>query len=512
MALRDHQGITINQFNGLWDQGNPLNTPRDHFWDGENVRFDGNNSIASRNGVDIYEQTASPLGNVVRVYNYITQTANTLLCLVWDGVNGSIYHVTGPTTVLGPVLTVAGMSDFGFAAYAGRAYLSPFGSFAVGDLYVEKGLQNEVVYVYRGDGTAATPAAGDAPSGTVTVANGAAGNTDAGQHLFGVVYETDTGYLSPPAAFRSFTTSASLSVSFSTIPVSPASNVVRRHIVATKVIPTGTYNGNLTGYQYFFIPNAVVNDNVTTTLSNISFFDADLLEDASYLLDNFDEIPAGAGLNFYGNRLCVWATFDDISLCYVSAAGEPEAISQLDGFITAPLDGNPITYVQELRDILYVFKRNRTFGFAGDVDAAPAEWAMTVIDQALGCPIHGIATVLDSGGASVDYLLVASYSGLTIFNGRYAPMELTWKINSFWLNQNRVFFNRIQVVHDSINKSLYIVLPDRRILVGDYRNGLDPKNIRWAPWRFEFEVNSIALVNIDDIIIASAGRLNQAGL
>lgn len=504
--LRDHEPTVIDKFNGLWQQNDTEKTPIDHFQDCENVKFVGASSIASRDGVDIYQDVAAPLGNIARIYNYITQTANTLLVLTYDGVTGKIYHVTGPTTVLGPILTIAGMADFGFAAYAGRAYITPFASFAVGDLFIEKGLDNEFLYVYAGDGTAARKAAGVAPTGTLTVANGAAGHTDAGQHLFGVVFETDTGYLSAPAAYKVFTTGAALSVSFSTIPVSPSSSVVKRHIVATKVIPTGTYNGNTTGYDYFFIPDATLNDNVTTVLPNISFFDADLLEDASHLTDNFGEIPAGVGLNFYQNRLLLWTTFDDISICYVSAPGEPEAISQLDGFITAPLDGNPITYGQELRDVLYLFKRNRTYGYVGDADTAPAEWDFTVVDQAFGCPVHGVATVLDSGGSSVDYLMVCTYMGIAVFNGRYTLPELTWKINAFWLAIDRTYFMRIQLLNDAINKMLYCVLPDYRILNADYKNGLDPKSIRWAPWRFDFKVTAVALVNIDDLIIGASAR------
>ena len=410
--MRDHTPIELNEFKGLWLRGNEEEVPLDHFTDGQNFQFVGSGSVATRNGIDRHQNVVAPLGKVTRIYNYITTQGSTLLALTWDGTDGEIFHIVDSTTVFGPILSITGMTDFGFVPYAGRAYITPFASFPLGDLTIEKGMEDEFLYVYLGAGAAARKAAGDPPTGQVTVTNGAAGNTDAGIHLFGVVFETDTGYLTPPAAFREFTTSANLSVSFSTVPVSMQSHITKRHIVATKKITT--FNGDFTGFTYYFIPGATINDNVTTVLPNISFFDADLLEDASHLLDNFSEIPAGVSLNLYHDRLCLTTTFDDISIVLVSSPGEPEAFNQIDGLLIVPPDGNPITKAQEMRDVLYVMKRNRTVSFV-DNDDVPSSWPMTVIDEALGCPVHGIATVIDSGSSSVDFTL---FPYTTLFRSR----------------------------------------------------------------------------------------------
>lgn len=500
--MRDHEPIVIDQLMGLYNQGEPEDVPQDHFTDCLNIAFTGLGAVKTRPGVDKHQNVVAPLGNVVRIYNFVTQDANTLLALTYDGVNGSIYHVVNSTTVYGPLLTLAGMEDFAFAPYAGRAYISPFKTYTPGNIPIEKGLQNEELYVYLGAGSPARKAGGVAPTGQVTVANGAAGNTDAGLHLFGVVFETDTGYLSAPAAFRSFTTVAANSVSFSTVPVSPDSFVVKRHIVATKVITN--YTGNTTGYTYYFIPNATINDNVTTTLANISFFDADLLEDASHLLDNFAEIPAGAVLFLYHQRLVLCTTYNDISIAYVSFPGEPEAFSQIEGVIVFPLDGNPITNGAELRDVMYLMKRNRTVSYT-DNDDVPSSWPLSVVDQSLGTSVHGIATVIDSGASTVDYLVIATSTGICMFNGRYQIPELSWKISRFWLDQDKTLSRYIQGVNDAINQIFYFTLPDRRLLIGNYANGMNPKDIRWAPWQFDFKVNTIALVNVNDLVIAAEG-------
>ena len=504
MAYRNHEPVSLENFGGLWEQGDAEEVPPDHFTACENIRFVATGNVATRFGVDKHQTVSVPLGNVVRIYNFQQPTGATLLALTYDGTTGKIYHVTAPGTIFGPIMTIVGMEDFAFVPWANRAYITPFKTYGT----IEKGLQSEALYVYMGDGTVARKAAGIGPpaSPTLTVANGATGYTDPGIHLFAVVFEYNTGYLSPPGAIKDHTTVATKAVDFTTVPLGPGppGMVVKRHIVATKKI--ATYSGNTTGYQFYFIPDATIPNNSGIVLSNISFYDADLLEDASYLLDNYAEIPAGCSLSIYHNRLCLSTTFDNIHLVLVSQPGEPEAIDQVSGLIETPKDGTPVTVTQELRDVFYVLKRNRTFSYVDNQDD-PVSWPLTIVDAALGSPVHGIATVIDSGSSSVDYLIVATSRGLTIFNGKYQLPELSYKISEFWLTQDKEQFRRIQVALDVVNQVIYTTLPDRRLLIGDYNSGLDSTKIKWAPWRFDFKVNTIAMVNIDELIIASEGGM-----
>lgn len=614
--LQDHQGFPIDRFNGLWDRGDQSNVPLDHFERCNNLTSIGTQGCGTRPGVGISQDVTVPLQDILRIYNYPTQTANTLIVLVRDGDDGVIYHVVSSTLVYGPLLTIEGMTDFAFQPYAGRGYISPFGSVlpvssppalsltatvvagagvsagtrqyaytfvtatgettpsplqsattaggnlqvdltniavgppgttarkvystiaagtqlkllttladnvttifqnntpdgslganaptintaTVGTLTQERGLQGEFLYVYAGDGTAARKAAGAGMSGSMSVANGAAGHTDPGFRLFGFVSETISGYLSPPSILTTFTSAANFSVSFGSIPTSGDPNVVKRHLVSTKVI-TG-YNGDTQGYTYYFVPNATINNNTDTFLNNISFYDSELLEDASILFDNYTEIPAGASLTLYHNRLVLTTTFEDISLLLVSNIGEPEAINQISGLMVMPLDGNPITNAQELRDVLYVFKRSRTGSFT-DNGGDPSSWPYFVVDPSLGTSVHGIATVLDSGTGYIDFLQVCTYQGVSIFNGKYVALELSWKIEAFWKRQNREDFKSIQIINAPISKQMLIVLPDGTLLEGNYGNGMDYKAIRWWPWSFIVRINTIAIYNIDQIILGS---------
>lgn len=761
MTVRDHTGIVLDKFNGLWSREDPDTTPIDRFSDCNNIRFIGNNSFGTRPGIDISQNVAAPLANIKRIYNYPLQTANTLIVLVINETTGygEIYHVIDKTTIYGPILTIPEMTDFAFVPYAGRAYISPFSSslltinppnaltavvvagtglgvgvykyyvsllnalgettlspvaevttsagvvdpvvnpvvtnkgavpggghsltvgatykwlfayevngletnvgtasgglvapavtntiglvtsaafpasfgasgplvnvyrtlanglvyyrefqtyganidinggfgyLAVGtindtdlvlqpqapsanstqtqkvelssipttsnppatiidrnlwrtvangsqpkllthlvndttDAYtdttadgslganaptvntatigtniIEKGLSGEFIYVYAGDGTAARKAAGSGMTGSMTVANGAPGHTDAGFHIFGFVSQTISGYNSPPTILTGFTTNGSNSVSFGSIPTSGDPNVAKRLLVSTIAIPT--YNGNLSGYQFFFVPDAVIDNNTDTFLNNISFYDADLLDDASHLLNNYTEIPAGAVLNLYHNRLVVGATADNISLALISLPGEPEAIDQVNGLIIVPLDGSPITNAQDYLDVLYVFKITKTVAYA-DNGLEPAFWQMTIIDNALGTCVHGIATTLNTGSASTQFLIVCTLQGVCIFNGAYivtqgggSTHELSWVIESYWKALDSTLFGLIQIVNAPVQKELYIVLPTGDLLVGNYGNGFDFKNIRWSPWSFFPDISTVAIYGENEIILGA---------
>lgn len=490
--MRDHAPITIDDFNGLWQRGDADACPLDHFLEATNIQyFEG--GFQTRDGIDLY-QAAGFLGNILRIHPYKMQTGLTLLVLT---VGGDIHHVVSTTVVHNNILSKAAMTDFNVVSYAGRAYITPFSTDANG---IEKGLQNEFLYVYKGDGVAARKAAGNPPTGTVVVANGAAGDMDGGLHLFGVVFESDTGWLSAPAAFAQFTTTNNVTVSFSSVPVSAQSFVTKRHIVATRKIEQ--FNGDLDGYEYFFIPNGTINDNVTTILNNIGFFDIDLLDDASHLIDNFAEIPAGVGLCTYHGRLTLTTTFTDISVAYLSEAGEPEAINQVDGLLIVPLDGNPLTNCQEYRDVLYLFKPVRCIGYHDNQDV-PATWTSFVVDEANGSPVHGVATVLDSGGVNVDYLLIGNYNGILLFNGGFEDPELSYKVEDFWFALDRTKFRAIEIINDTITKRFYVILPTGNILFCDYNSGLDHESVKWAHWTFQTFITTAELIELNKLVLGS---------
>lgn len=490
--MRDHAPITIDDFNGLWARGDDDTIPLDHFKEATNVQyFDG--GFGTRDGIDFY-QTAGLLTNVLRIHPYKMMSGLTLLVLT-EG--GSIHHLVSPSVIYNNILVKTTMTDFNVVSWAGRAYITPFFTDSNG---IEKGLQNEFLYVYKGDGVPARKAAGNPPVGTLSVADNGAGEMDLGLHLFGVVFESDTGWLSAPAAFAQHTCTEGITLNFSNIPVSLQTFVTKRHIVATGKIEQ--FNGDLNGYQYYFIPGATIEDNVTTVLNNVGFYDIDLLDDASHLIDNFTEIPAGVGLNTYHGRLCLTTTYTDISIAYLSEAGEPEAINQVDGLLIVPLDGNPITNCQEFRDVLYLFKPVRCVGYHDNQDV-PATWESFVVDESNGTSVHGIGSVLDSGGVNTDYLIVANYNGIRIFDGSFQVPELSYKVENFWLALDRTAIRAIEIVNDTIRKNFYVILQTGNILFCDYSNGMTHESVKWAHWTFNVHVTTAEIIEIEKVVLGT---------
>lgn len=508
--LRDHAPIVIEEFNGLYKRGDADNCPLDHFTDCENVVFQPG-GVKTRTPIAPYLTGETILGNALRIYNYQMQTQDSLLVLV-EG--GSIYHVTNQTTVQGPILTIATMTDFAFVAIAGRAYISPFTTSSS----VSKGIEDEFLYVYKGDGTPARKAAGPGPiSATALAATpGVAGFSDLGLHLFAVVYETDTGYLTALGPLTAVTggdtrfaeatsVDETQGYTISNIPVSSDSYVTKRHIVATKAIDSAVYNGDQDGYQFFFVPEGNIDNNIDTT-KVVSFYDIDLIEDASHLIDNFFEIPAGILLTTYNGRLVMGGEFDNISLVRLSAPGEPEAIDQVDGLIIIPLDGDPVTNAQAFREALYIYKKTRTFGTI-DNQGLPSSWILTPIDNGIGCDVHGISQILDSGGVNADYLIIAGWAGIFLFNGTYLRPEGSYKIATYWLALDRNNFQKIQIANDTINQIIYMTLPNGLILFGDYSEAISPMGIKWGLFRFEFKIITLTFTNTNILVL---GTNNEA--
>ena len=347
-------------------------------------------------------------------------------------------------------------------------------------------------------GALANPSDGGALRVENTVTDGFC---DMGFHLIGVVYETDTGYLTAPGpeffGAMSFV-NLKKAVTISGIPTG-GSAVTKRHLVSTKAIRD--YNGDQTGYQFFFIPDGNIDDNTTVT-KTLSYYDAELLDDASHLIDNFAEIPAGVTLAIYHSRLVLTTTFDNINYVYLSAPGEPEAIDQVDGLITAPENGLAVTNAFEFRDVFYIGQKTKTYASSDNRDE-PSTWSIIDLDLGIGPSIHGVAFILDSTGVNVDSVLIVAFGGVYIFNGIYMKPELTYKIEDYWEALDQNDFKTIQIMNDTLNKHIYINLPNKKMLFANYDNGFDPKRIKWTPWSFDIEPTTIAIVETDKLIIGA---------
>ena len=346
------------------------------------------------------------------------------------------------------------------------------------------------------------------------------GKIEAGYHIIAVAYETDSGFITPPGPLSGtdinysvkLVTIAKKALKITNIPVLAdlPSGVTKIHILSSKAIVKAKYTGNPNDYELFFVPDTsggIIDAGTTSTV--INFFDADLVDSADFLKDNFAEIPAGvAMLATSKGRLVITGCnknsivgdltdsqdkkFKDANdtVIWASVGGEPESVSKTDGFVIIKPGGSGVKNVAEYRDLIYVLKSAGTFTTQDNNDL-PSTWTVATIDDATGTECHGISVPLGSDGATEDAFIVASKTGCEVFTGIYADRSLSWKIKEVWDSINPDTFNQTEVALDPTNKFIIILCristdkgtgPDT-ILFADYNEGLDWQNVKWSIWK-----------------------------
>src|SRR5258706_9254075 len=508
--MRNHDPILIEEINGLWARGDLDVCPPDHFTEFINQKtIEG--GCQTRDGVRVVKASTSPL----RIWNFPDAG-------VGDGylelrADNKIYHVYGGISFGVPSFTVfqvsnaiTGMTDFAFISINGRAYISPCTSTNLG------GLPGEFIYVYDGNGVnMMRKAAGTAPTtaeGAMAAANSAtAGNVEAGVHVFGVVYETNSGFLTQigPDTLPTVTATGTKKVDLTAIPIFGGGGgtlIIKRHIVASKLITAASYNGDPKSYQLFFVPGGTIANNTATTLT-VNFFDSELIDDASHLLDLLSSLKSVSGLGLYHNRMLAWdiadsfgTANDGINICMVSYAGEPEAMDAINGFIEVPRLGTGITHCQEYRDVLYVMQFNKISAFNDNGDV-PTSWPSATVDQGLGCGKWGVIQVGIYGGINVENFILLNDQGIYTFTGNMTTPELSWKIKDYWqsIDFADIILGKVQGYNDSVHQQIIITLPSQStILVGDYSDGMTAEKIKCQKWTFSQANGSILLFDKDN--------------
>jgi hypothetical protein len=492
--MRDHQGLVVREFKGLFRRGTNDVCPPGYLTIAKNLIFT-NYGVKTRPGFT----KALTLANIARIQTYKRiGEADRLLILTTDG------KLWDSTNLVTPILNIPLMSDFSMISMFNRAYITPHNGVT--------GLPGEFLYVYGGSGVA-RKAGGSPPSGfTLGVANGAAGHIEKGKHLFAVVFETDTGYLTRPGpvngtdpAYTVFDAPGDKKASISLIPIGPSGTVARR-IVATAIIDN--YNGDQKSPELFFVPNGRIANNTATGPLEYDFYDSELVDSADYLFDNLDNPPAFVGVNDYNGQLVGWGENGKESVVRVSKRGEPESFNGVEGFVVInPGDGQGLKYCLGSRGDLHCYKSQRHY-MTRDNGQAPVFWPVIQIDAAIGTEPFGVAQVLDSKGQTQDEFIVASRSGILRYNGSYAASSLdasvtplTYVIDDIWRRINVACMKLVQMALDPINKRLYVLIPVdgstviNMMLVGDFQEGITPDKIKWSQWLFNTLVPKTIIVD-----------------
>lgn len=309
---------------------------------------------------------------------------------------------------------------------------------------------------------------------------------------------TGTFQVAAGVVAASVTTDGVHAVDLGNIPLGPA-GTKRRIILATRADEQ----------EFFFVPNvpgslSELNDNTTTT-TTINFDDTDLVDSADYLFDILEQIPGGAGMCKYRNRLVLvgpyLAGIDERAL--LSNINDFETFSWVSGYVQVQneRDSNDLMSCYVLRDTLYLAKFVGTFAVE-DNGNEPSTWKPTIIDAVVGSYHHGLSNFTETQSApdTGDIILVASRSGLYLFDGVFRRPELSWKIQSLWDRINHDQFGRVTVSQDPWRHRIYLAVPldgatdPTHVLVCDYTDGRTPEAVRWSIFQFHKNPSCIGMV------------------
>jgi hypothetical protein len=495
--MRDHEPLVLEEFNGWWSRGDLDSCPPDHFTESNNIRY-------FQGGFDTRGGAAQYLAEdgIVKMYAYNTADDGFLILKE----DSKIYDIkiTGGsapsfTYVKTMVLSVPTMNNFKYLNINGRAYITPMKDLGQ--------IMNEFIYVYeRGVGTHKVGGVG-ATTGTITAANGAAGKVDAGYHVFGVVYLSNSGFFTKigPTTKTALNATGAKKVDLSTIPVpSDTTLFPTKYIVATKAINPSDWTGNLDEGQFFFVPGGDMVSSATT--KTVDFFDTELLDDASYLFDIRTELPSATDLSMYHGRMVALYKSGTATYAYVSAIDEPEVVDTVSGIIDFPENGLGNTAAHVYRDVLYVCKINSTIA-VNDNNDEPSSWPKTVIDEGIGSGLFGMCLVgIYKGGVNIEFLINFDYNGIWVFDGVFRRPEVSWKIDSYWKGLSAYnIANLYEIYNDPLKQRLYILLQEfKMIIVGDYENGLDFKSIKWSKWVFDENIRTMCLFDKNNKLIVGS--------
>jgi hypothetical protein len=488
-ALINHRPIEFNKWKGLYSRGKADAIPPGFFRVGTNLQFK-QDEVGTRNGTSL-KYTKS---GIVRFFKYERLNEASRYLILTSA--GELFDSLYPANAL---ITNVAFVDFSALNVNNRCYISFHNRI--------RGLAGSYVYVYEGDGPGTLRfAAGAAPTGfTLGVATSASsGYIETGTYLFAVAFETSSGFITAPgpSIFAQYVAPGNFAIDFSSIPVGPAGTVAR-WILGTQAITD--YDGNQFGYEFFFLPDGRIGNNVDTTLSAVSYFSDELLRSADYLFDNVALIPACLGMTNYGNRVAYWTGDHDM---YFSRNGDPEVIDATNGFITVDRSNvnSGITNAIDFRGQFYICKRNATY-LVVDNGGDPITWGNPQdVDRSVGTEVFGISRLKDSRASNINRFFIADYSGALAFeSGSFRSPALSYNIESIWARINKDYFNLVQVDHDEENQIIYFAVPLdsattlSHILVANYQEAFDRfgliagAGVRWSIWTFPWTITSVSI-------------------
>lgn len=297
--------------------------------------------------------------------------------------------------------------------------------------------------IQKYDGTSLTNAGITRPTvGTFAGAAGAAGTPNATYELRVTYRNSSTGHessISDTATSTVTLTSEKLDVS--NVPVSGDGQVDQRRI----------YVRNTATMAYFFLVHTI-EDNVSTTASDINWTDSSLITKAPDTTEN-DPPAAHKYVVWHRNRLFAAGAHANPSQITFSKLGLPEAFDPDNFERINELDGDIITGLYSYSDMLIIFKENSVWGLIGD---NPATWEVRPLFRDLGCVSH--RSICSGSG----WLFWWGRKGPTAWDGASLPVliGLEYIHRDVATTQiNQLYVNRIACGVDIMTSEVFWAIP-----------------------------------------------------
>ncbi len=292
MSSEGYSPIIVDPYGGLCTLMERSDLPVGLSPDCQDVQFFPG-GVQSRDAFQGYIPLANkPYG----VGNYVNYD-NVSRRLVYDSA-GQVQYESARWAALTPVaLGQDGGTSFQATTAYGRTYI------CIGD--GKRGLTVPIQW----DGSDTTtsqytpePVSRNGADSCSAVPNAAAGSITAGYHYVSVVFETATGFITSMPGLTYWISLGGDKVDFSNIPIGPG-NTTKRRLFVSPANSTDLYS----------LDSLVLNDNSTTTLSGISFTDADLLSGVA-MADHLYLTVIGPQLGslLYHQRMLYWGGYDRV--------------------------------------------------------------------------------------------------------------------------------------------------------------------------------------------------------
>lgn len=217
------------------------------------------------------------------------------------------------------------------------------------------------------DGTSLTQIGIDAPLTAPTITASAVAGLHNGTYEARVTYyNTGSGQESSAGPTSSTASPANKKIDWTSIPVSADPQVDERRLYIRN---TGTQSN-------FYLADVVPNNSATTFTTNVA--DSSLTELGPDTLENNPPLDGVKFACFHKSRLFL----ADTENLYYSKLDQVESFDP-DAFETPnPSDGQAITGLISIFDLLIIFKTNSVYVLVGD---DPDTWAIRPIDNTVGC-------------------------------------------------------------------------------------------------------------------------------